>query len=44
MILIGSMQQNAVPEKLGMFQVVAKVYLQSYMESYKLIKVVQSWS
>lgn len=37
MVLIGSTQQNAGPEKSGMFQDMAKVYLQSYMELYKLL-------
>lgn len=37
MVLIGSTQQNAGPEKSGTFQVMTKVYLQSYMELYKLL-------
>lgn len=37
MALIGSTQQNAGPGKPGMFQVMAKVYLQSFMELDKLL-------
>lgn len=44
MVLIGSTQQNAGPEKPGMFQVMAKVYLQSYMELYKVLHQSGSFS
>lgn len=37
MVWIGSTQQNAGPENSGMFQVMPKAYLQSYMELYKLL-------
>lgn len=37
MALIGSTQQNAGPEISGTFQVMTKVYLQSYIEFYKLL-------
>lgn len=37
MVLIGSTQQNAGPEISGTFQVMTKVYLQSYMKLYKLL-------